>query len=225
MRRDDEDDSDDVRDPAQEPEVVPVIEDSARAALAASQNVSLASGLLSMDGMTSLRNLMGMYRTGRMFEYGQVSLDDLSASEMLASAYEGDTVPVRDRRSIDWHSFVQVYGQQGSYKGLQSVADASYRGYGLNTGLFSQVNEDLTLGLMFGVQKVSLNRKGGLGSASLESVRFGPFLSWSKNDWHVDAALVVAQNQYELTRRDSQGSQLKASFSGMGAERLSCRWL
>ncbi|MGI9277465.1 MAG: autotransporter outer membrane beta-barrel domain-containing protein [Endozoicomonas sp.] len=209
-----EDETDVAHNASKALDAVPVLDASTRGALTASQDISLASGQLSMNGLSGLRNMMRLYRTGRMFEYGQVSLDGLTAEEMLVSVDRPGSVPVRDLRSDGWHSFAQAYGQLGRYRGLQSLADASYQGFGLNTGLFSQVDDELTIGLMFGVQKVSLDRTGGLG-ASLESVRFGPFLSWVRNDWHVDAALVVAQNRYELNRRDSQGNQLKADFDGM----------
>ncbi|MGI9282398.1 MAG: autotransporter outer membrane beta-barrel domain-containing protein [Endozoicomonas sp.] len=196
------------------PDNIPIPDASARGALTAAHDISLASGMLSMDGMSSLRNLMKVYRTGRMFEYGQVSLDNLTAAEMVASTREGNFVPARDRRSGDWHSFVQGYGRQGSFEGLHQQVDSGYGGYGLDAGVFSQSNEDLVLGLMVGVQTMSLNRKDKPGSVSLESFRFGPFLSWSRNDWHLDAALLFARNQYALERRDEQGRRLKADLSG-----------
>ncbi|MGI9274342.1 MAG: autotransporter domain-containing protein, partial [Endozoicomonas sp.] len=198
------------------PDHVPDIEPAVKATLTAGQDLAMASSLLSLDGFSSLKDLMGMYRTGRMFDFGQVSLDDLTAEELLASTGLTNTVPIRDRRPDVWHSFVQVYEQQSSYKGQQEQSGWHYKGYGLNTGVFSQATEDLVLGLMFGVQKGAVGRKDIVSSATMESVRFGPFLSWSRNDWHVDAALLLSLDHYSLKRQDNMGHSLKADFSGTG---------
>ena len=197
----------------EQPQAVPIIEKNTLDAMSIETDLVAASGQIAMTGYSNLRNLMASYRTGRLFAYGQASIDDMLLSEKLASTANTPSNSI-SQHQVDHqlHSFVQFYGQEGAFERSSSLPKSNYSGYGINTGIFSQMSDDLVMGLMFGVQSVSLNRKGGSGS--VESVRLGPFLSWANNNWHFDAALTVGQGQYGLRRHDSNGGQLNAGFSG-----------
>lgn len=206
----------------QQPEAHPVtgeplpVKAQEQTVLMAGANINLAAGLLSLESLSGVRDIMRLYRTGRMFEYGTVSLDDLAASELIAAADHRDIadLPVVDRRQDEWHSFVQVYGvqgQRGYAPGLQGVA---YTGYGLSTGVFSQLSESWIVGIMLGTQKVSGRFSDRTGSGSVNSIRLGPFFSWSDNDWHLDLAFTMARNEYEINRSIGEGG-LSSRFNGM----------
>ena len=185
-------------------------------ALMAGANMNLANGLLSMESLSGVRNIMRLYRTGNMFEYGTISLDDVTASERIAAADHGNIadLPLSDRRQKEWHSFVQVYGARGQREQSAGLHGIACNGYGLNTGIFNKRGEHWIAGIMLGTQKVSGYFSDHAGSGSLGSLRMGPFFSWHENDWQFDLALTVAHNEFEINRNIDGGS-LRSHFSGM----------
>ena len=186
-------------------------------ALTAASSMNLAAGMLMMENLSGVRSIMRLYRTGRLFEFATVSLDDMKAGELMVAADHGSSpgLPLEDRRSKEWHGFVQVYGVQGHRDSKPGVSGVSYQGYGLNAGIFSELNDHWIAGLMLGNQKVSGHFTDKAGSGVMESIRFGPFFSWSKDNGHLDLAFMVARNEFDVSRNDVRGRALRSRFSGM----------
>ena len=177
-----------------EPELSP----SAMANIQGFQALSQASGMMMMETMGGLRNTMSLYRTGLVFGFGTASLDDVSAKEMFASNNQVNNAPTFDRETGSWHTFVQVHGMKGDRNDVNGLPGGSISGQGMTAGVFYQLNPEMVTGVMLSTTKSSISYTGGLGSGSVESIRVGPFMSWTHNDLHVDAALTLARNSYNL---------------------------
>ena len=167
-----------------------------------------------METMSGFRNAMGLYRSGRPFSFGTASLDNVSTRELLASNDPVHQVPVFNRETGSWHSFVQMYGFRANRNQVAGLPGGSVSGQGMTAGVFCQLDAELVTGMLLSAHKHSSSFSDGLGSGSLETVRTGPFLSWSREDFHLDASLTLAHNHYGLNRKDSAGSGLGATFSG-----------
>ena len=182
--------------------------------LQGSRALTHASAMMTMETMSGFRNAMAMYRSGRAFSFGAVSLDNIYDQELLASIDPIHDVPQFDREVGSWHSFVQMHGLKAHRDNVTGLPGGSIRGQGITTGLFYQLNPELVTGVMLSVHNNSYGYKDNLGSGFLESVRVGPFASWSRDDFHADASLTLAHNNYTLSRNDLSGSKLKSRFSG-----------
>ena len=192
----------------------PELSSSAKANIQGFQAISQASGMMMMEAMGGLRNTMSLYRTGLVFGFGTASLDDVSVKEMFASNDPIKNAPVFNREIGSWHSFVQVHGVKGDRSEVNGLPGGSISGQGMTAGAFYQLNPEMVTGVMLSTTKSSISYTGRLGSSSVESVRVGPFMSWTHNDLHVDAALTLAHNSYNLKRQDVVGNQLKSNASG-----------
>ena len=196
------------------PGKVPKLSASAETHLQGTRALAHGSALMTMETMSGFRNAMSLYRSGRAFSFGTASLDNLPASELLASTDPVYQPPVFNREVGSWHNFVQVHGLKANRNQVSGLPGGSISGQGMTAGAFYQLNPELVTGVMLSVHKNTYGFQNGMGSGSLENVRIGPFLSWTRGDFHLDASLTLAHNNYSLKRKDSVGNGLKATFSG-----------
>ena len=196
------------------PDTVPKLNESAETHLQGARALTHGSALMTMEAMSGFRNAMGLYRSGRAFSFGTASLDNVSAQEMLASTDPVHQLPAFNREIGSWHNFVQIHGFKANRDQMAGLPGGSITGQGMTAGLFYQLDPELVTGMMLSVHKNTYGFDSGQGSGSLENVRIGPFLSWTSGDFHLDASLTLAHNNYSLKRKDSAGNALKASFGG-----------
>ncbi|MDP0560921.1 MAG: autotransporter domain-containing protein [Candidatus Endonucleobacter sp. (ex Gigantidas childressi)] len=141
---------------------------------------------------------------------GTVSLDNLSAEELQASIINRNQLT--DNEPGSWHTFVQVNGAKGSVKGHDHRPSQAFKSYGLTIGAFKEIDRNLIAGALFGTQKHDASI-GDSGRLIGESVLFGPFMSWTKNNWHVDTSLTWAMTSYSSSRHDLFNNNLKAHYN------------
>ena len=121
-----------------------------------------------------------------------------------------------NREIGSWHTFVDVNGMSGNWKKDKNRPGHSFSGYGLNVGVFKELNQNLMAGIMLGNYKTHAKIKSNKGKFDVDSITVGPFLSWAKDSWHIDTALMLSKNSYSTSRTDLANKKLKADFSGTG---------
>ncbi|KEQ17253.1 autotransporter outer membrane beta-barrel domain-containing protein [Endozoicomonas numazuensis] len=191
-------------------EVIYHLTPTAQASLNATRHLEMASAQALFSQLSDLRQILDFYRTGQAFILNNAALD--------RSTLKGEQSINSERRqshdNAQWHSFVQTYGAQSHYSSLPGLQGMNASSYGLNAGVFSQISEHSIVGMMFGTRKTSAGFQQKLGSGRVESIHFGPFLSWQKDQWQFDGALSFATKQYSSKRKDSDGNRLLAHRSG-----------
>ncbi|MDP0588259.1 MAG: autotransporter outer membrane beta-barrel domain-containing protein [Candidatus Endonucleobacter bathymodioli] len=140
-----------------------------------------------------------------------VSLDNLSAEDLQASITNRN--PLLEKEVGSWHTFVQVNGAKGYFKEQSHRARQSFNSYGLTIGAFKEIDRNLMAGVLFGAQKHNASI-GHTGKLIGESVLFGPFMSWAKNNWHVDTSLTWTNTSYLSSRYDMSGNSLTGHYGG-----------
>ena len=188
------------------------LKENAETSLQGLQSLGSASSMMMMTTLSGLSSVMSSYRSGRAFSFGMASIDDIPASEMLASTAPTARSPVISRETGSWHNFVQVHMMKGNRNSVNGLPGGSISGQGLSTGVFCQLSPEMVAGMMFSVSKNAMGFDQG-GSGKVSSISAGPFISYSLDNWHIDAALSVSRDNYEV-RRKGIGSELKSEFSG-----------
>ncbi|WP_062260795.1 autotransporter outer membrane beta-barrel domain-containing protein [Endozoicomonas arenosclerae] len=183
---------------------------TAQAALNATRHLEMASTQALFNQLSDLRQILDFYRTGQAFLHNNASLD----RSTLKGGERTTTEKLQNYENSQWHSFVQTYGSKSHYSSLPGLEGMNANSYGLNAGVFSQISENSIVGLMFGTRRTSAGFQQKLGSGSVESIHFGPFLSWQRDQWQFDGALTFATKQYSSKRKDSDGNRLRAHRSG-----------
>ena len=185
------------------------------ASLNSTRYLNLSAAQSAFTQHSDVRQILDFYRTGQLFLAGAVSVDDFSLQTSLASLDGGGSglnQTVRyDRR---WHSFVRAYGSRSSYTELPDINGMSSSVSGLNVGVFSQASQNTLLGLMFGVRKTANSFSNKLGSGSLETIHFGPFVSWQNAGWQLDGALSLGLTHYTSSHKDAATEAVKGSRRG-----------
>lgn len=184
---------------------------SAQATLNATRHLEMAATQALFNQMSDLRQIMDFYRSGQAFLLNTASLDQYT----LKAGNQSITEQLQSDGSSQWHSFVQTYGSKSHYSSLPGLEGMNANSYGLNAGVFSQATENTIVGLMFGTRKTSAVFQQKLGSGSVESVHFGPFMSWQRDQWQFDGALTVATKQFSSQRKRAGGDRLRADRSGL----------
>ena len=183
---------------------------TAQASLNATRHIDMASTQALFNQLSDLRQILNFYRTGQTFIQNNAALD----RSTLKDARQTTSTTQHSQDNSQWHSFIQTYGSKSHYSSLPGLEGMNANSYGLNAGVFSQVSESSIVGLMFGTRRTSAGFQQKLGSGSVESIHFGPFLSWQKDQWQFDGALTFATQQYNSKRKDTDGNRLHAHRSG-----------
>ncbi len=140
-----------------------------------------------------------------------VQLEDLNTGEMLASAGE-HTLNKQLIQEGGLYSYGQIYGFKMNQGKVDNLAGFDANGYGLEVGVFKQLNSEWSAGLMIGIQKMSSSFKDSQGSIKASNLRIGPFASWNKDQWHFNTALTYGITDMDSKRRDPVfGQEYKAS--------------
>ena len=190
------------------------ISESAEQGILGLESLNNAASLMMLTTMAGFSSAMSSFRSGRAFSYGMTSIDDVVPSDAVASIHPSASGRTVNREVGSWHNFVQINMLQGSRKAVDGLPGGSVRGHGLTTGVFYQLNQNLITGMMLSIGKTNYSLSQSGGSGSMESISVGPFLSYTHNDWHIDAALTYSDDSYELKRRDSAGVESRSKFSG-----------
>ncbi|WP_172806727.1 autotransporter outer membrane beta-barrel domain-containing protein [Endozoicomonas arenosclerae] len=169
------------------------------------------SGLMALESMMGLHEIMSIYRTGSHFRPGQVSIDGFSG-ELQANINQGPVFFDHDPGGL--HSFVQVYGGQGDL--TQQQDGQSFSGYGLNLGLFTPLTPSLVAGAFSSVQKTGVSQHKVSGSGSDETIRLGSFLSFHQGRYLANLAFYLTASHYQYRRSDDEGSILSSDFGSFG---------
>ena len=193
--------------------ILTALKKEAETSLQGLQSMGTASAMMMMTTMSGMSGIMSSYRSGRAFSFGMASIDDTPVSEMLASASPTTRSSVIRRETGSWHNFVQVHMMKGNRNSVNNLPGGSISGQGLSAGVFYQLNPDLVTGMMLSVNKNAMSFDQG-DSGKITSISAGPFMSYSLNDWHIDAALTMSHDDYELKRKGITATELKSEFSG-----------
>ncbi|MRI31704.1 hypothetical protein EOPP23_01675 [Endozoicomonas sp. OPT23] len=178
------------------------------------QSLNSAASMMMLTTMTGFSSAMSGFRTGRLFSYGMTSIDEVVPEGAVASIHppaQGRTI---SREVGSWHNFVQLNMLQGDRKAVDGLPGGSVKGHGLTAGVFYQLDEDLITGMMLSIGKTQHSLSQANGSGSIESIGIGPFISYTKNDWHIDGALTYSSDSYAMKHSDALGNQFKSEFSG-----------
>ncbi|WP_456236228.1 autotransporter domain-containing protein [Endozoicomonas numazuensis] len=152
---------------------------------------------------------MNSFHNTRML--ANVQLEDLNTGEMLASAGE-HTFNKELIQDGGLYSYGQIYGFKMNQGKVDNLAGFDANGYGLEVGVFKQLNSEWSAGLMIGIQKMSSSFKEAQGSIKASNLRMGPFASWNKDQWHFNTALTYGITDMDSKRRDPVfGQEYKAS--------------
>ncbi|WP_422133214.1 autotransporter outer membrane beta-barrel domain-containing protein [Endozoicomonas sp. ALD040] len=183
---------------------------SAQATLNGSRHLEMATTRALFSQLSDLRQILDFYRNGQAFLLDNASLDQRT----VKGGNQTSTGKLQSGESSQWHSFVQTYGSKSHYSSLPGLEGMNADSHGLNVGVFTQATENTLVGLMLGSRKTSASFQQKLGSGSIESVHFGPFLSWQRDQWQFDGALTLGTKQYSSKRTGSDGHRLRAYRSG-----------
>jgi outer membrane autotransporter protein len=158
---------------------------------------------------------------------------------MLASQDEADAVrsqygygagPQSGERRMendtDFVAFVQGYGRSIDLSNRNGVLGISANSWGVVAGVANQLSDETMLGLLVGYDSFDGTVNDNGGSVDVDTIRVGPFFSWSDGSWIADAAVTGGYNQWNGTHNtglggngnydwDTTGYQLDASV-GLG---------
>lgn len=123
-------------------------------------------------------------------------------------------------------AFVQGYGRSVDLSNRNGVLGVSANNWGVVAGAAMQLSQESMFGLLVGYDSFDGTLNDGGGNVDVETVRFGPFYSWSDGRWIVDAAITGGYNQWTGTHNtglgaggsynwDTDGYQIDAS-AGLG---------
>ena len=121
---------------------------------------------------------MNSFSTGRSL-VGVSELEDLSDHSRVASVTPVSSVRRSMLHSGHWYSYGQMYGEKQNQGSVDHLSGFNGSGYGLEVGVFRQMNPELSLGVLMGYQRLDSTFKDGIGSLKDNHYRLGPFLSWS----------------------------------------------
>ncbi len=178
------------------------------------QSLNSAASMMILTTMAGFSSVMSGFRTGRLFSYGMTSIDDVVPDNAVASIHPSAQSRTINREVGSWHNFVQLNMLQGNRKATGGLPGGSIKGHGLTTGVFYQLNENLITGMMLSIGKTQHNLNQSNGSGRIESIGIGPFISYTRNDWHIDAALTYSSDTYVMKHSDTAGTQYQSEFSG-----------
>ncbi|WP_263078499.1 autotransporter domain-containing protein [Endozoicomonas sp. Mp262] len=174
----------------------------------------LLQGTLDLGPLAALHIIQGKSYLPRLASKS-LSLDNLSTEELMASRSITSHDPAFNKGPGNWHTFIQVNGTKGSWRQQQNLPGQSFTGYGLTVGLFRELDEHWMAGIMLGNRTTNISMERSSAKTKIDSIIFGPFASWSKDNWHIDGALTIIQNNYAIERQDALGNKLKDDVSGM----------
>ena len=97
-------------------------------------------------------------------------------------------------------AFVQAYGRSVDLQNKGGVLGISANDWGVVGGVATQLDDEWMLGILVGYDAFdgTLNDNGG--SVDVDTLRVGPFVSWSDGTWIVDAAIAGAYNDWNGTQ-------------------------
>ncbi|WP_263078184.1 autotransporter domain-containing protein [Endozoicomonas sp. Mp262] len=178
--------------------------------------IDTAKSSMSNQLFIDLSEIMALTRGNRLlssFSYGfsTLSLDDTSPDELIASTAINNYSPAFKRGAGSWHNFIQILGVKGNWQ--SNTANSSYKGFGLNIGFFREINDSLMVGIMAGLQNINLNIYNNKGAGKIDRLFIGPFISWYKDNWHIDSALTFITNNYTINWKNGQQSST-SEFKG-----------
>ena len=154
--------------------------------------------------MTHHTSAMNTLRSAHMLS--SIELEDVETGEMLASR-GSVTLNKQLIKEGNVYSYGQIYGSKVSQGKMNNLSGFSSNGYGLEVGVFKQVSNQWSFGLMFGMQKTSTSLKEAMGSANSSSFSVGPFASWQDGPWHLDSALIFGMTDLDLKRQSPLSGQ------------------
>ncbi len=178
--------------------------------------IDAAKSSMSNKLFIDLSEIMALTRGNRLlssFSYGfsTLSLDDTSPDELIASTAINNYSPAFKRGAGSWHNFIQILGVKGNWQ--SNTANSSYKGFGLNIGFFREINDSLMVGIMAGLQNINLNIYNNKGAGKIDRLFIGPFISWYKDNWHIDSALTFITNNYTINWKNGLQSST-SEFKG-----------
>ena len=138
---------------------------------------------------------------------------------MLASQDEADAVrsqygygagpqsgSQRIENDTDFVAFVQGYGRSIDLSNRDGVLGISANSWGVVAGVANQLSDETMLGLLIGYDSFDGTVNDNGGSVDVDTIRVGPFFSWSDGSWIVDAAVTGGYNQWNGTNNTGLGN-------------------
>ena len=160
-----------------------------------------------------LRKQMQSAHKQKWFGYGDFAIDNLKELELLSDRSNNRHLSNDATATHRWHSFVQLYSDQGRGEVSGLTNSYQYSSFGLNAGVFNELDDVWITGFLFNTQKLSMSVKQGKGSGESESYRVGPFVSAAYNNWQWNLALLFGWNNYQK-KYHHNGQRLTSQYSG-----------
>ncbi|MCL6271001.1 autotransporter domain-containing protein, partial [Sansalvadorimonas sp. 2012CJ34-2] len=100
------------------------------------------------------------------------------------------------------YSYMRANGSRSNVDLSNGLPGYKGKGFGFEAGVFHVVDTELLAGLMLSGQHNHASFKKSGGSVDIDTVRLGPFMSWKRGNFHIDAALTVGHSQVSAKGHD-----------------------
>ncbi len=117
---------------------------------------------------------------------------------MAAAESGSNTQPVSDDKR--WNLYVSPFGQFGSMEPGTNRSGYDFAAGGVFGGIDYQLDDNHVVGWSVAYAHTSVDLDGGAGDGKINSLRFGPYLNYTRDAWTFDAALTGGVHWFDQSR-------------------------